>query len=266
MATLEEQKDSIRTALQVLCDYLKTADSGECIRFEVSNAMHTLFNAFDCNFRSVGTSSPSVDVDDTLQNEMFSMQVVEAVLEAAKKANRLGSYHQKPHFFAQAFFILDVLGRRNPEYAQAFISRGGMELALTCMELFSSDEAVAKCSFRLLYFTVCNLMEELKDEESLALVQLVLATMGETIRLGWGHAAANVHLFYCGVLSKCLWNADPSHELKDLLTKFFMKGMQIYKTDAQIQKYGRCIVGHLMGEDSEYGQQLIRAEHMERLR
>ena len=153
---LDQQKESIRAALQEL-DH-PTSQMG------AFKAMSMLLQTVCHDFDYYG-SSGDFSGDDDFKEEIFSARVIQVVMDVSHDKEEY-----PPLFYPSAYSILYILCRNDTELATTFVTNGGVEFLLECLETSSSDQ-VHLITCITLYKAV---IKNLDTNESAAFVGMTL--------------------------------------------------------------------------------------------
>jgi hypothetical protein len=234
MSVVEQKKERIRVALQEL-DH-PTSQMSAC------EAMRTLHQAVVHGFDDDDGSIGDFVGDNDFKEEIFSDRVIQVVMDVSQDKEK---YTLTFHHLAYA--VLYSLCSDSTELATTFVTNGGVEFLLECLETFSSDQFLLVTCFAV-YLAV---IESLDDNESAAFVGMTLEKLVDVFELNSETQDEKFYMHYCTAVGSSFGPGNEvNFNLYSRIVSHVWHGVLEHKHDEDVQKTGRYLLRQLVDEES----------------
>jgi hypothetical protein len=233
MSVVEQKKESIRVALQEL--------GHPTCKTSTIKAMETLHHALGRDFDEDDFIGDFVG-DDDFKEEIFSARVIQVVMEVSqdKEEYTLNFHHQ-------ACGILFNLCGNSTELATTFVTNGGVEFLLECLETFSLDQFLLITCFAV----YMNVNLTLDRNESVAFAGRTLEKLVDAFELNFETQTGHFYHHYCIAVGSSFGpGCQVSHNLSQRIVSHVWHGVIKHKDDEEAQDIGRSLLRYLVGDET----------------
>lgn len=237
MSFVEQKKERIRAALQELENHTSMIST-----IEAMGTLNDIWvsDSFEENDESIGDFVG----DDDFQEEIFSVRVIQAVMDAAQD-NKL----YPPPFYGSACSVLYFLCNKNNELATTFVVNGGVEFLLDALEDFSFNQPLLLACFAVHRAVI----ESLDGNERTSFAGMTLEYLLDVAELNFETADEQFYHCYCvAVLNSFRPGLDLNVNKRcyHRTINFVWRGLFKHECDDKIQVKGRALLCYLVGQET----------------